>query len=653
VQVCGSLRRPVPRFILAAATLLLTTALACHAPSAGAQPIGPQGAPDLTIGTAKFPDEDAIILRWEQHWTLDKDGTVHRRDHQWVKLLNSRPIGRFGDPRIDFADGEDKLINHAARTHLPSGKVLPVPDYSFNPVGPDDVAGWPQYARWQQQVICFGGIEDGAVLELDYEVVTPPRVMPWIDADVRLHDDYPTVERIVSVTVPEGTPLHHQLDRVDRQHADFKESKAGGSVTFHWTFANLPGARGEEQSPVWQQRCGRLRFTTARDASTWASTMLQRVEAAGQPDDAIKKFGESTTEGEADTAQRVRKVAKKLQDSFNLINSPKAMRGLECRNAADVFRANYGNPLESGAVWVAALRSLGLSVTPVIGLDANLWHESDTVAPTESAFAGVVLVVDLPDGPLYVHPEQGVFKSPGKWGRHWLLRVDKAGTLQRTYVYARGEKEPGRIQIAGKIVVDPKGEATGELRFFATGQFFDPSALETTDGQKDFVTKLVGRVLSDFNVPGYSVVALSDEEFRATANVASKGALLTLEKTNVLRFGDGPAFLPDVPMPLARSYRNTDVQLAGRFSENIDLTIQLPDKWKPAILQGTMAPTKDRWGTTAQTVEVTDKNVRLRRDVAITADKLSPGDFAKVREAINDLRATRSLLLGVGKPSPD
>ena len=102
------------RLILTCVSLLMPASLACNAPAVGA-------APDRSIGAAQFPADDAIILKWEQHWTMDRDGTIHRRDHQWVKLLNTRPIRRYGDPRLDFVNDRDELIIHTAQSHLPDG----------------------------------------------------------------------------------------------------------------------------------------------------------------------------------------------------------------------------------------------------------------------------------------------------------------------------------------------------------------------------------------------------------------------------------------------------------------------------------------------------------------------------------------------------
>jgi hypothetical protein len=583
---------------------------------------------------------------------VERDGTVHRRDHQWLKLLNSRPIRRVADPRIDFAAGRDELIIHTARTHLPNGEILPVPDYSFNIAGPNDLAGWPEYAEWQQQIVSFSGIEDNVVLEMDYEIVTPPGVLPWIEADVRLNDDhYPTIERVVSVTLPHGTTFHHKAERTDPAQTQFDESSANGAVTYRWRFDRLAATRDESQSPPWEQRCGRLRFTTSPDTARWASTMLDRIDQAGRPDDAIQKFAQSTVEDETTEIQRIRKIAEKIHDSFNFITSPKAMQSLSCRSGADVFQANYGNPLESAALCLAMIRALDMSASPAVGVEARSWNESDGVPPTGSAFAGAVVVVDLPDGPVYVHPRDGVFDNPGSWGRRWLFSKDDAGTVQRSYVYARGEQEPGELHIAGKVTVDSGGEATGELRFSTTGAFFDPANLETADAQKALVKDFVGRVLSDFDVPGHSVVTLSDETFKATASVASNGVLKDFGESRVLKLGDGPAFLPDVPMPLARSQRLTDVKLAGRFRETVDLTIELPEGWKASVVPASLTTVQGDWGSVTQTTDVSGRNIRLHRDISVTQETVTPCGFDALRMAVNNLRANKSLLVVFGKPS--
>lgn len=601
--------------------------------------------PNMNIGAEQFPDEDAINLRWEQHWTLETNGAVHRREHRWVKLLNSRPIRYLADPRIDFHRGQDELIIHTARSLLPDGTGMPVQDYSFNLAAPDDVGSWPHYAAWTQQVICFGGVKDNVVLELDYEVVTKPGVFPWLDADLRLDDDYPTVERVVSVTVPDGLMLQHRIDGPVLGGDNPAKSTENGMTTSSWTFGNLPGTPAEPQSFPWQQRCPRLRFSTCT-AATWTASILRRVEQAAQPDDRIKRLVESAVEDEADSVERVRKLAQKLRDSFNFVSSPKTFRGLGCRSASDVLRSNYGSLMESGALYAAAFRALGLKTSVRVAVDAITWDEQ---APTGSAFAGIVVVAELPDGPVYVHPQYGMFKNPGSFGKHWLLGLDESGKLLATYVQARGEKAPSEIHLTGKVTIDAEGKANGELRVRLAGAFYDPAQLETASQQENLVNNLVGRVLDDFEVTDHSIATLSDDTLLATAKVASKETLKSYGARYLLTLGDGPVFLDEFPLPLDRSYRKTAVCLTGPVRENFDLTIELPEDWAATVVPISLAPVCGSWGRVAQQVETDGRQVRFRRTADITGERIMPDDFAALRQAVNDLRAAQSLHLVCGK----
>lgn len=607
--------------------------------------------PDLSIGKAQFPEEDAVILRWENAFTLKPDGAVSRREHRWIKLLNDRPIRDEGDPRIDFVADQEELIIHKAQTHLPNGTILEVPDYSFNRVGPDDVAGWPTYDGWQQKVVSFSGIENGAVLELDYEVVTPAGVLPWLEGSLRLQQEHPIVERIVRVSVPNDTTLHHALDPVPgfRKWEGPEKSDAGGMTTFEWTARDLPGDRPEAQSPPWPEQYGRFRFSTCPDPATWASTILQNVDHAAKPDEAIKGFAKKVVKDEPDPAEQVRALAKKFRDSFNYIDSVKTYRSLTCRPASEVFQANYGNPLEAAALLAAAIRSLDATVWLAVGVDADLWSEGDKPAPIDEALAGVVLNVDLGDRQLQIHPRRGEVRNPGAWGPHWLLSVDSSRALQTSYVAARGEKVPSELEMVGKLAVDSEGKVTGELRFRLTGAFFDPLTLEDSDAQKAKLAGVLEHVLTDFDVADFSVATLDHSVLRATATIASKEVLKSYGEQRVLKFGDGPAFLHDIHLPLDDASRRHAVSLVGQVREQVDLIVEMPEGWKASILPGSLEASKGPWGEAAQQVEVEDRTVRFRRMVKITTDTIAASDFAAMRDTLNNLRADRSLVLAMGK----
>ena len=606
---------------------------------------------DLTIGAKQFPNADAIILRWEQHWTLNADGSVSRRDHRWMKLLNRRPIRRHADPRIDYVEGQDKVIIHAARTHLMDGTILEVPEYSLNTAALDAVAGWPIYANWQQRIVSFSGIQPGCVLELDYEVVTPAGVIPWLEADLRVRQDYPTVTRVISATVPSSVKLTHDaigVAPVDKMI--YAASNNGGNRVHRWTFADVAADRAERLSSPWQRRCGRVRFTTCPSVKQFASTLLSRVEQAAVSSDAIAAFTKEIVEEENEPAEQVRKIAEKLHDSFNFIGSAESLQALRCRPAQEVFLANYGNPLESAALLSAMIASLDLPVTLSVAVKNKGGGTVAGTALTLSDLAGVALAVKTPTERITLFPREGEFKNPGVWGNNTLLSVADNGSLTESYVIARGEDQPSELHASGKLRVDGDAKLTGEIRLRVTGAFFDPAKLDDADAQKAKVADLVSRVLADVEVASHSIATLSDEVFQFTATVESKDGLKEIDGRRLLSFGDGPAFLKDFPLPLTQSKRRTAIELAGGLRERVDLRVELPKKWRVPVKPASPPASTGKWGKVSQRVVIKEQTLEFHRGVEITTPTISPDDFAGLREAINPLRSTAGTTLVMEKP---
>ncbi len=631
------------RTFVAALSLFCVLTAACRTVEAQTR-TGDAVAPDLSIGADRFPNDDAIILRWEQSWTLDADGAVHRRDHQWLKLLNSRPIREVADPRIAYNMERDKVVIHTAQTYLPDGTTMPVPDYSFNIAAPNDVAGWPQYAPWQEKIVSFSGLQDNATIDLDYEVITEPGVYPWIDADLRLEQEYPTVERVVCVTVPTGTTLLHRIDNLDSAADSPEATEADGSTTYRWVFRNLKGSPHEPQSPPWQRHLGRLQFTTCPSESAFVGKIVDPVMRAAEPSERIAAFASDAIADEREARAQADKVAAKIRETFNVVNSPKTWRSLQCRPADTVLESNYGSPLEAAALCAAALRSLGRNVGIDAAFDDDAWNSE---VPTDSALDAVVVRLATDDGPLYVHPTRGVLDNPGSWSAHTLIGMATGGDLQRTNLRSRGQGDESRINITGTITLSPEGKPSGELRMHLTGGFFDPADLRTADAQEKLAKQLAGRVLKDASVESHSIAELSANQLRATVKISPDKPLTAIDKQYVVSLGDEPVFLSKYPLPLAEPTRETPVDLRGPFSEQVDISIRIPDGWNVAIAPTPLDRVEGDWGLMQQTVKQDGETIRLSRTIKVTTRVLSPGAFAAIRDGINMLRADASHALFV------
>ncbi|HMQ16450.1 MAG TPA: hypothetical protein PKC49_10785, partial [Phycisphaerae bacterium] len=89
---------------------------------------------------ARAEPPDAVIELWEQHWTLNGDGSTAYHEKKHVRLNSDRAYRHFADPRITFNRDTDEVEVVVAGTKPPAGGNIDVPDYSRNEVSPGATA---------------------------------------------------------------------------------------------------------------------------------------------------------------------------------------------------------------------------------------------------------------------------------------------------------------------------------------------------------------------------------------------------------------------------------------------------------------------------------------------------------------------------------
>jgi hypothetical protein len=605
--------------------------------------------PDLSVGAKEHPEADALILDWTQRFTLEEDGTIRRREHRWVKILDALAIRGFADPRIDYCEGEDEVIVHKAVTHLPDGTVMPVPEYSYNIAAPRDVAGWPAWAGWRQKIVSFSGLQPGAVIEFDWEVVTKAGVLPHLSAEIRMDADHPVLRHEVVLTVPAKTPVQVWTERCP----EAEESGKDGCVVRRWVAKDPPSARrAEPQSLSWRERCSLLAFTTCAEGGPWALGLTKPVDEAAKPDDAIRAFAERAVGDALGREARIDAVIGRLRDTTHLVASPKTWRSRRCRPASKVFRTGYGSPLELAALAAAALRSVGYQVVaaPAViddpyGCQVDLMGD---LAPDE-AFAGCILFAGNDEESSLVHPRDGVLRIHGRFAGHTVMGAGwpGAGWTWPVRIEGRGDIDENVIDLRAHASIDAAGQVSGTAEIRLTGLFFDPAELATADAQKKHLQRIVARLVVGARVASVAMRELSVERLVATVTFALEKPLPKTDGLWLLELGKGPAFLPDVPMPLDRTVRRTDVRLKGFFSEKVDLVIELPEGAATAALPSARARTEGDWGSVEQTVRTEGRKVHLKRRILDVPRTVPAGEFGPLRDAVNALRAAGSRILAI------
>lgn len=596
----------------------------------------PHTPPHADVGEDRYPNADAVILRQEQTYTLADDRSITLTEHRWIKMLTPRAIRRVADPRISFRDDTDTVHVLVARTFTPDGQVVDVPDYSRNLVSPFGAANEPAFSTLRQWVISFSGVQPGAIYELAYERKSEPAELPWMSADLRLADDDPTVERVVTVNVPDGVTLHSQLDHVPADHVRHEETDGGRTHT--WTFTDLAECRDEPADADWPLRCPRLRFTTCPDPAQWAGILVSAVNQCAHPDPAIDEFARDAIGDEIDARPAVTKICDKLTERMRTLNDRSAWEGPRGRLAGEAFASRYASALETAAVALTAVRAAGFDAAPAVAFDSRTLAEN---APVDADVKGFWIVVTTRTDRFFVDPIRGIQRPYGENMNVMLFATDGKDNQVRSMGLTRGATDDARrLQIRANLEVDADGDVTGRLRVEMSGPLVDPLKLESDDQKRSRVESIVRRLLPGATVSDLSVLAFSQDELRAEGKLTLKDGLESVGRLRVLQWSDAAPLADGVHVPLEPKDRDTTVSLGSPLDESFNLSVEFPGEWKLAIRPQAL-PQNPSAGATAmitQTVKAephridVERHVRLPREIHLT-------ELTAVRDSINRLRS--------------
>lgn len=611
---------------------------------------------------------DAVIELWEQHWTLNPDGTTVYHLKQHVRLNQERAYGEFGDLRITYNKDTDQLDVLVARVKRPDGTYLPLPDYGYVRAAPGETAGWPAFAGIWQQVLVMSGLEPGCVVELEYRITSRPVAQPAaadsratgrpvgqrsvssgaapdvpLTADLRLDHRYPVRKRVIRVTTPPAVDLKHAITGLAADAFGTETREQGGQRTATWTFGPLPESPDEPHAPPWQTRCPRLAFSTAGDVEAWLHATLAPIAAAdGDADGLIARLAREWTKDRFEPADKLRALQEKLAATFNFVEFDAALRPHRPRSPSEVLRSNYGLPEEAAAALLALARAADVPAHLGVLVRDDVWLPA---VPQKASVAAYVLVRNVEGEAEIWEPRRGRVLRDGPWAGHTLLTVG-ASEPRRLHLPPWGDDE-SRCTVAGTVKIADDGNFSGQVTLRTTGLFVSADGLRTADAQKARATTLLGRVLPGCTVESLTVKTLAPGEWEATATIKSAKPLKKVGGAfSLVLAQDGP-FLADVPLPLAHSERKYPVRLPGPFQEQIDLVLEWPDKWKVQAGPLDVTPVETPAGHVWQEVVVEKNRLTLRRYTRCARRELTPAEFLSLRGGLNAVRAeaARTLLL--------
>jgi len=612
--------------------------------------LGAQSASGPAAGPTSAPAPDAIIELWEQHWTLNADGSTVYHEKKHVRLNNERAHDEFADPRMTYNVDTDQLDILVARVKRPDGTYCELPPYAHVLVSPHATAGWPAFANIRQHLLVMSGIEPGCVVELEYKITSKPGAKSYLAADLRLDHRYPVVQRTIEVTVPDGVKLSYVLDNLSTE----KAAPPGEHGPYRWTFRDLPANPDEPQAPPWPTRCPRLAFSTAGSPERWLKADLDRINAVADQSEAIGKLAKEWAKGKQGDAEIVRAIQEKLAATFNFVDFDVAWRPARLRPASEVAECNYGLPEEAAALFLSLVRAMGIETQPGVLVVEDDWLAG---APQDGMVAACVVALyprmdargqyDLSIGADLREARRGRIVREGQWAGYRVFPPVSDARSERQYLPLRRwtYAAESRLGVTGKVTLAEDGNLAGSVSLRTSGLFAASEKLRTADEQKSRISGLVERLLPKVNVESFTVTALADGQFDVDAKVKSGEPLKKVNGRYVLPLSQDGPFLADVALPLAGGERLLPVRLPGPFDERIVLTLEWPEKWALEAQPSGLPRVYGTWGVVEQAVAPDVHGLTLTRHTTVNQAELSEADSLALRRPLNELRSERARTL--------
>ena len=447
-------------------------------------------APDWLAAAARAPltvatrEADAVVLLDEGLLEVERGGNRVMRSRQVTKILNEDGKKR-AVAHVPYSAGSTKIQAFRAWLIQPDGKVV---TYGKKEIA--DVAihtsALELYGEARRQTI--SAVQDarpGAIF--GYEAVVEG------DSVFNQHQWFfqlplPCERSTFAVKLASGWTL---TDRTFN-HAPVSPTREGGVAT--WTLTALPALADEPMSPPARVLSPWLAIdlvppprTPGDQAGIKTGSWLElsryftpRYDAAGRPDEAMRRRVEALLAGVASEEERIRRLCGFVQEVnyiFIQLNAAEA-GGMIPRPSGRVLQCNYGDCKDKATLLRALLAIAGIKAHPlIVQANGRIDILPDWPAPTQFNHCILAIETAMPGdaAAVLMHPALGrllVFDptdehtplgllARNRLARHALLLAGEAGGLvELPAAAAAGDRLVREL----KAEIDPLGNLRVDLR---------------------------------------------------------------------------------------------------------------------------------------------------------------------------------------------
>lgn len=358
--------------------------------------VSPRGDPSvrddtlygIAVKPSAYPEDASVLLLDDGIVRYEADGRSVRTFRQVVQVLTEAAVERYQEHSFSYAPGHQRLTVNWIRVVTPEGKIVSSAPSQLQDADVPATMGNPVYSDGKIRRASLTGVAPGTIVDYSYTI---EELKPFLAGDFQdswgVTTGLPTLRSRYIVDVPAGLDI-----RLQERNLNFKrqEKVAGGRRVYTWATTNVPKYRGEpfaaDSNGVVMSIALSSPTTWQRIASWYAGLARDRYEIT--PPVAAKIH--AVVAGARTLDDSVRAVHRWVAQDVRYVSLALGLGGYQPRAPQTVLETGFGDCKDKATLFVAALRSIGVTAYPVLlSADGGVDRKMPSIGQFDHAIAAV------------------------------------------------------------------------------------------------------------------------------------------------------------------------------------------------------------------------------------------------------------------------
>lgn len=509
---------------------------------------------------ANKENTDAVYLKLVKEYTLHDDGQVtYHQNHQLQLLSYYASSRRYGETFLVYDTTFQKLTVKKNNTTMADGKTVTAPKNAFNLVLPRFARNAADYNHLREMVITHIGLENKAIIDLDYSIDSNADFMTGLMGDELLAEDSPINEFVLRIKIPANKNLHFKMYNSDVQPIT---KTIESQKIYEWTFQDVPAIIHEPAQMTPGDFHPRLLFSSLDDLESSLTPLFERFMQNNQAPK-IELDGNSELE-------RVLNLQKIVVEDMATFPIPMSTVGYRFRSAKKVWDSNGGTHLEKANLMVALLAETGINARLVM---VGINRDFDPGIASLLNFSKVGVCVHLKNGQAFMLAVDDLNKLDLRYtyGGRQALVFTKDGIKTPTLPNPKAELNVAEMNM--QIAIKSNDSLSGHFNVQLSGAAQPYLELQRKQDQGAY---LLNKIMPLSKLTRLN--SFSDNEVQLQASFEQSDGLIIQKNYLFYHLPQNPFGIAALHLPTLNKTRYSPVQLSyNNFQETVQYRISVPE----------------------------------------------------------------------------